>query len=315
MSEENKNSEDQSAVVSSQLAVDSNQLAVNSTQSAVDSNQPAAINNEQPATNNEKQVMEVHHHSHAHGKRNWKSYFWEFVMLFFAVFCGFLAENFREHYVEDLRAKKLAKNLYKEILSDSINVQQRMALRQIKESESAYFISYVKDSNLNMLSDRFMPAFSWTFIQTQRIFFDPNDGVLNQLRNSGELRYFKSAELQAALGKLSVMIANIRNRNDNEYSFIENNLRPFSLKFYDFNWYEALVKQGHLALTDALDQKIQMTVKAKIQNLDQFNRLEAQNVANYNLLMLRGTRKVQYEAYVAINHEVLQILRKEFHLE
>ena len=36
-------------------------------------------------------------------------------MLFLAVFAGFLAENQREHYVENLRAKQLAKNLYKEI--------------------------------------------------------------------------------------------------------------------------------------------------------------------------------------------------------
>lgn len=44
--------------------------------------------------------MEVHHHPHdpaaPHHKKNWKSYFWEFLMLFLAVFCGFLAENQRE---------------------------------------------------------------------------------------------------------------------------------------------------------------------------------------------------------------------------
>ena len=44
----------------------------------------------------ETQNMEVHHHAHdpaePHHKKNWKSYFWEFLMLFLAVFCGFLAE-------------------------------------------------------------------------------------------------------------------------------------------------------------------------------------------------------------------------------
>ena len=42
--------------------------------------------------NQETEVMEVHHHAHHEGKKNWKSYFWEFLMLFLAVFCGFLAE-------------------------------------------------------------------------------------------------------------------------------------------------------------------------------------------------------------------------------
>ena len=51
---------------------------------------------EQPETPNIQpenyEEMEVHHHTHAsHGKKNWKNYFWEFLMLFLAVFCGFLA--------------------------------------------------------------------------------------------------------------------------------------------------------------------------------------------------------------------------------
>jgi len=36
--------------------------------------------------------MEVHHHSHAKRKK-WTQYLWEFLMLFVAVFCGFLEEK------------------------------------------------------------------------------------------------------------------------------------------------------------------------------------------------------------------------------
>jgi hypothetical protein len=47
---------------------------------------------EQPSTLNLQPLnpdMEVHHHTHhEHGKRNWKSYFWEFLMLFLAVSGG-----------------------------------------------------------------------------------------------------------------------------------------------------------------------------------------------------------------------------------
>ncbi len=52
--------------------------------------------------------MEVHHHSNHGGKKNWKSYFWEFLMLFLAVFCGFLAEYQLEHKIERDRAKEYA---------------------------------------------------------------------------------------------------------------------------------------------------------------------------------------------------------------
>ena len=48
------------------------------------------IDTETINTIQETENMEVHHHAHHEGKKNWKSYFWEFLMLFLAVFCGFL---------------------------------------------------------------------------------------------------------------------------------------------------------------------------------------------------------------------------------
>jgi len=258
--------------------------------------------------------MEVHAHTHTPGKK-WTHYLWEFLMLFLAVFCGFIAENVREHKVEQQRAKELAKNLYKEIYADSIAVQQKIAIRNKKEEECVYFINYVKDSSLTTLSPRFYPAFTWAFVQSAQLLFEPNDGILNQLRNSGELRYFKSSELQSEIGRLSVQIANVRNRNEKEYSFIEMNLRPFSLKHYDFNWYKAFTQDGKLTLLDALSQPLQVPFTGKIINPDKFNRQEAENMASYYLLMLRGTRQTQYMPYITINHQLLQTLRKEYHLQ
>ena len=63
----------------------------------------------QTAKQPETSDMEVHHHSHSHGKKNWKTYFWEFLMLFLAVFCGFLAEYKLEHVIEHQREKEFAK--------------------------------------------------------------------------------------------------------------------------------------------------------------------------------------------------------------
>lgn len=258
--------------------------------------------------------MEVHHHSHT-SRKNWTHYFWEFLMLFLAVFCGFLAENYREHYVEHQRAMQLANNLYKEILADSIALQEKISIRLIKEKECAYFIDYVKDSNLTDLSNRFYPAFTWAFIQSAQLLFEPNDGILNQLRNSGELRYFKNSELQARVGRLSVAIANVRSRNDKEYSYIEFYLRPFTIKHYDFGWYERLTKTGSMTLLEALSTKEERPAPGKIINADKFSKQEAENIASYYLLMLRGTRQTQYIPYAKANYQLLEILRKEYHLK
>ncbi|MDB5223367.1 MAG: hypothetical protein JWN83_2034 [Chitinophagaceae bacterium] len=260
--------------------------------------------------------MEVHKHPHhvAH-KKKWGEYLLEFFMLFLAVFLGFVAENIREHQVEQQRATELAKNLYNEIYADSISVQQKLSSRNVKEKQCAYFISYVRDSSLTTLSPSFYPAFTWSFIQTVQLLFDPNDGILNQLRNSGELRYFKSSELQARIGEFSVAIANLRSRNEKEYSYVEFYLRPFTLKYYDFAWYETITQHGKLTLLNALNQSEQTSYAGKIVNVDKFSRQEAGNIASYYLLMLRGTRQQYYGKYATINHQLLQILRKEYHIK
>ena len=87
------------------------------------------------------------------------------------------------------------------------------------------------------------------------------------------------------------------------------------LKFYDFNWYEEFTQHGKTDLSTALTEKDKVPVKGKIPNLDKFNRQEAENLASYYLLVLRGTRIEQYTEYATINQQVLHILRKEYHLE
>jgi hypothetical protein len=58
------------------------------------------------------------------------------------------------------------------------------------------------DSGISFLNSLccFLPysVDSRALIQSVQIIFEPNDGILNQLRNSGELHYFKNPELQAA---------------------------------------------------------------------------------------------------------------------
>ena len=70
--------------------------------------------------------MEVHHHAHT-SRNKWTHYFWEFLMLFLAVFCGFLAENFREHKVEDLRAKEFARSLILDLNNDTAAINYQIA--------------------------------------------------------------------------------------------------------------------------------------------------------------------------------------------
>ena len=139
--------------------------------------------------------MEVHTHAHTERKRL-KHYLFEFLMLFLAVFCGFLAENFREHQVERQREKQFARELYDEFLADSIAVANKIDLRLDKEKDMDYLRSYFKDSSLTALPREFYPAYTTVMYLVNTYTFEPKDGILNQLKSSGSLRYFKNTALQ-----------------------------------------------------------------------------------------------------------------------
>ena len=69
-------------------------------------------------TNKTTEEMEVHHHGHVHEKKKWREYVFQFLMLFLAVFLGFLAENRREHGIERHREKDYMESLLVDVAVD-----------------------------------------------------------------------------------------------------------------------------------------------------------------------------------------------------
>jgi hypothetical protein len=65
--------------------------------------------------------MEVHTHSHT-ARKKWTHYFWEFLMLFLAVFCGFLAEYQLEHKIEREKGKQYIQSVYEDLKEDTASL-------------------------------------------------------------------------------------------------------------------------------------------------------------------------------------------------
>ena len=80
--------------------------------------------------------MEVHAHTHtvpiAIGRKKWTHYLWKFLMLFLAVFCGFLAENQREHMIEHQREKKYIVSLIEDLNTDISRISEYIRYREAK---------------------------------------------------------------------------------------------------------------------------------------------------------------------------------------
>ena len=267
--------------------------------------------------NQETENMEVHHHAHHEGKKNWKSYFWEFLMLFLAVFCGFLAEYKLEHIFESEREKELASNFYNELKADSSAFQIAIGNRQRKDAAFNYMKRYFADSSVALCSKAFSVNFFYAFATFSPSIFEPNDAILTQLKNSGSLRYFKNDALQELTGKISVAISNLRKRNDMELTFNYEFINPFYIKHNDPPWSDKILRDSSVFALVTLRQYESSAeqIPFHFQQPDHFDKVEAINTINLCQLTFRGTWRKQYHDYEMLNATLLEALRKEYHLK
>ena len=133
--------------------------------------------------------MEVHAHTHPSSssgqRKKWTHYFWEFLMLFLAVFCGFLAENQREHLIEHKRAIKYIQSLAEDLGYDTLEFQEDGQTWR----EKFYIIDTLRQElskpipaqNAELLYK--IASKVWRFTT-----FIYNDRTIEQLRHSGEFR-------------------------------------------------------------------------------------------------------------------------------
>jgi len=174
---------------------------------------------------NTEKEMEVHHHTHeSHGKKNWKSYFWEFFMLFLAVFCGFLAEYQLEHVIEHNREKEYIHSLIADLENDKQSLEQHTQRMKYTISMMDSVIAFLNNPSLIATNSgqlyylaRMAPRF-----QTLSV----NNRTFEQLKNSGNFRLIKnmsvSNKIMAYYEKLPLihLIEGLYNNEFDEYKKI-----------------------------------------------------------------------------------------------
>ena len=135
--------------------------------------------------------MEVHAHSH-HAKKKWTEYFWEFLMLFLAVFAGFLAENQREHYVEQQREKEYMITMLEDLNADLPLIDSTMyEWNKVNKS-----IDSVTDAISFPIDKSDMPKAYRHINEALNIWsFRYNDRTITQLKNSGGFRLIRNKKV------------------------------------------------------------------------------------------------------------------------
>lgn len=140
--------------------------------------------------------MEVHHHAHTPRKK-WTHYLWEFLMLFLAVYCGFLAENLREHKVEKQRGRQYIRSFYQDLKTDT----GRLAIIiKSYEEKSAVFKTMPDCFNKLINGSQTDTCLLDLFIYSKNFEdFIYTDGTLQQLKNAGGFRLLPKNDVDSIL--------------------------------------------------------------------------------------------------------------------
>ena len=132
--------------------------------------------------------MEVHTHSHTERKK-FTHYLWEFLMLFLAVFCGFLAENQREHYIEHQRETQFMTTLIEDLKDDIALADEQITTHKQKIDQNDSLIGLLSNTNPEMVNRN--DLYYLARIGNRTVFFYNNDRTIEQMKYSGGLRLIR----------------------------------------------------------------------------------------------------------------------------
>lgn len=151
--------------------------------------------------------MEVQHHAHT-ARKKWAHYFWEFLMLFLAVFCGFLAEYQLEHKIEKDREKQFMQTMAEDLKTDSARLNRLIRLRKSRIRELDTLFHLIASDEYLSNGRKVYELYEFPYWDILRFF--PSDRTMQQLKNGGNMRLIRKKNVSNALMKYDVTVRNYK---------------------------------------------------------------------------------------------------------
>ena len=248
--------------------------------------------------------MEVHAHTHSPRKK-WTHYLWEFLMLFLAVTLGFFVENQREHYIEHQRERQFIQSLFNDITADTANINRIINARTIKERSIDSF-SYMMNSPNQMEFIKQIYFYAIYMGRTLPYRFVPNDGTIQQLKNSGAFRLIRNRVVVDSISKYDINVRNLLGQYAVEENMIEH-YRAAATKIFDALIFNKMMDENAIA-TKAPEGDLQLQSYSKRELYEW----------NYWLFGLNGINKANRRDSRLLLRQaenLLRLIQKEYHLE
>ena len=258
--------------------------------------------------------MEVHHPHHPSHKKAWKEFLLEFFMLFFAVSLGFLAENLREVYIEKERSHELANMLESDVRDDlkraKAYVEGRTStVAQIKELMTSIDKNGIQEHDFRQFELFVKVAIRW-------VYFEPKTANLDQIINSGSLRYFKKNGLTDSISKYKASLTNLLNREDREKTYYYAYLQPFVLENLDLQSMDPYMISFKVSINEFFNQADSAGLRSSSQKFivapkDEFSVNKIKNIFRMYSGILQSSNRAYIGAYITQCESLLATLEKE----
>ncbi|HMK18441.1 MAG TPA: hypothetical protein VK492_09580 [Chitinophagaceae bacterium] len=259
--------------------------------------------------------MEVHAHTHT-ARKKWTHYLWEFLMLFLAVFCGFLAENQREHFVEQKRAREYAKSLLNDLRVDTNEIRRGKHWAEFMMASIDSLSSIA--ANDKMVKDAPGSFYYYSTFLYYAFIIDWSRSTLDQLIQSGSLRYFGNKEL-VDLINLYYYTQNIINEQNHQDFIQRDKITEIRNHILQLRYYRIFGKldmgkeeygdQPSPLIDSLLTQRLPLQADAE-KEMDEFiNHI----IDRRSRLELVSQNYYPWANDLAI--KIIQILTKEYHLQ
>ena len=251
--------------------------------------------------------MEVHAHTHT-ARKKWTHYFWEFLMLFLAVFCGFLAENQREHMIEHQREKKFATSLYEDLKKDSADLSRdipdwKSLLKKLDFVRSEIEKPAIERNTLLLYKNAALMRYYDNF--------EYHDRTIEQLKNGGNFRLIRKASISDSLIDYDATIKSRLRDQEMQSNIIYQTVNFLQDKLFSSKFYGeyANIEEAQVDSAFKLNPKIFIVSKEKEDDLFQYyNHLQY-----YKLMTLWRLSTSQTLLRKATN--LIELIKKEYHLK
>ena len=156
----------------------------------------------------------------------------EFILLFSAITLGFMVDNFREDYLENRRAEELTQGMHEDVINDTIGFNSFLEKRKELRINIQKLVDDIEDRGI--ITDSKDQYFLFAFAMLSWDYYEPIDANLEQVINSGSLRYFEDKELvkQIAIVKAQIKILKLRLERERHYWY--NYIQPVMINNFNF---------------------------------------------------------------------------------